>query len=444
MTESIVIPPSGKGGVVDLCGVIMNGIRVDHKEYTEEDPLILDGHGEAVICGFKDPDNYDPRDPLQRTWGNVMIQDSKNVVVRNLTVLGGIEQGISILDSYPEVGLRNVTIENVTVKYPQTRGVFMGGHNMQGLKFKGVRVFENVYDGASTHAMYLSGGCFDPSYPAIKDVTVEGCIFAVTLGRHGLQINGRFEGVRILDNLFAFNQLCGVSLIGCKQVRMEGNRFFGNGRSAVVLYDYIDESYWDLSSKESMGKWYKCHHPNGDITIRNNTMVMGPEPWIKDYWHFNDPKQHPVILINNPVHGMQLFDGLKLVYPPGPTVIKKNILSGIEPVMVDYRQVDCALLSEVDKNMFHASLEKTIPLVSIEGQIKSVPVINDLTKGKNVYKISPEISVPSYPMADLTKEPKYDFGSFTETASKTSLFSGPGKMYGFGADALKMRGEMDK
>ncbi|MFH1998650.1 MAG: hypothetical protein ABIK28_03170, partial [Planctomycetota bacterium] len=227
-----------QGGLIHLKGIFYTGLKVKKTHFT--DKLVIDGHNKTMLYGFYGTfQQFDPANPPPRSWNVLELMDCGNVEVKNLEVWGGCDWTAHIDDSYPEIGVRNVTFNNLIIRYGAPRCLFMGGHNIDGVTIKNCVVRENMY-GDTTHAIYLSGGHWDGNYPPIRNVKILNNEVCYAGGRHCLQINGRFENVQITGNLLYHGELAGISLIGVQNAYVAENAIYGNNRQAIVLYDYKD------------------------------------------------------------------------------------------------------------------------------------------------------------------------------------------------------------
>lgn len=431
------------GGEINVQGV-HTSLALKHRHYTESNQLIINGHNVTTYYGFEGEFKpYDPENPPPRTGTPLAIMDCSYVTIKNMEVWGGGEVAVGLNDSYPEEGgLHHITLENITVRYAATRGVFMGGHRIRDITLKKVVIRETIYDGSPTHGIYLSGGSWegDEEYGPITNTKIINCVSGATGGRHGLQINGCFEGVEIAWSNFFYNQLSGISLIGVKGCKIHHCRFWGNNRTAIVIYDDFDESYWDPTSPESVAAWKKVHHPNGDIQIVYNTMVVGPTQWQKDNWHNNDPVAFPALQINNSVH-CTVKGGEEILYPPGPITIDHNIMVAPKECMIAFSNDHDGLATTVTSNIFHA-LNGKEPTVSVPGMAYEIQSLEGLKVKRNgedhiLYQgnrmVDPRIAMPIYPLIDMTALDYFDFGPMFNVGMKEMLRCGQifmGQFYG--------------
>ena len=437
------------GKTIDYHDATMGKLGFAKETYTADDPLIVDGHGTSVIYGFEgEYKKYDPENPPPRTWGGLTIMDCQHITIRGFKIMGGINNAVSINNSYPETHeCSHITIEDCEISLAETRGLFGAGNRMHDITFRRCIFKETIYSGNATHNAYMSGGSWNPEYPPISNITFESCTFAFTGGRHGLQFNGRFKGVKIIGCNFFHNQLCGISLIGVQDALISKCTFWGNGRSAIVLYDdAFDSSYWDAdfhisdhqdimtknaNEKWSHEHWVSTHHPNGNIKIEYCTMLTGPTPWIEDPWHKNDPRQFPVIQVNNGVHG-KWHGGVQMNYPPGPIEIDHCILSSQKPVFIEFSNNHDALATKVTNSVVWAT--KGSPGISAPAGWFSM---DELQKYYGAYYSgnevrNPHVEVEPYPLIDRTVYPHYDWSKRWPDASAEKLHAGKmlDKVYG--------------
>lgn len=224
----------------------------------------------------------------------VSIQDCQMVTIRNCEIDGPV----TLNNSNPSIGLTDITLENCYIHGTgSTKPIFAGGYTYSGLKILGCKI-EDSFD--STHLIYLSGGHWKGSIGQLpcSNIVIQGCtIQRNPKGRNCIQLNGRFSGVSIVDNVIRHAQLNGIMLIGVQNCKIARNTIYGNNRSCLVIYDYIDGAYWDADNAEDMMLWTQCHHENKNILVENNTMLVGPTQWCVSSTHKDDPQDgHPVVL----------------------------------------------------------------------------------------------------------------------------------------------------
>lgn len=449
------------GGTINLAGIFPR-IKLHHVH--PEKTLIFKGHFMTCLYGFEgEAMLFNPQNPPARTSTPLDIMDSSNIVVQDLEVWGGVNQAVSLMDSYPELGgLYDVTLKNIVVRYADQRGVFAGGHLMYKYRLENIIVRETCYTGNVTHGFYLSGGIWgrkDASgnlYPPIHDVEIINCISGVDTGRHGLQINGRFENVLIDGGSYFFNQLCGISLIGVQDCIVQDVLFHGNNRSPIVIYmDPFDPSYWDpdfhlepgedldtkKNNKWSWEHWVATHHPNGNIAIQNCTMITGPTKWHQDAIHQDDPIYFPVVDIKNEIHG-EIFGGVVMDFPPGRIDLHKNIMIAPRETMIRFASKYDAFATRVFDNLMFTGNGKS-PSISLPGYFSPVPELQENPfsgqwYGLNVWD-NPQIKIPKYPCIDKTKVKVFNFEPMFLFGEKQKLEAGSvlGKCYGAKAVSFK-------
>lgn len=314
----------GEGGTVhinaDGFAPCYESVKPSKTIYSSDSPLIIDGHNNTIFYGFNGEfKKFNPADPPSRNYHTAGVMDCHYVIFKNFESWGGISSGFSLNNSYNEFGLHHITLDNITVRYGGTRGIFMGGSNISHISILNSLITETAY-GDVYHGIYLSGGHWDGDYPPIQYIVIRNTTVNYSTGRHGIQLNGRFQYI-IIDNCKLFhNELAGISLIGCRDVEVSNCSIYGNNKQGVVVYDYFDHKYWDLNDPEEMEEWYRCHHSSGQIFIHHNTIVVGPTQWHKDFNHNNVPGEHGCIAINNSVQ-VEVPDQVM-----GKFLVYKNIL----------------------------------------------------------------------------------------------------------------------
>jgi hypothetical protein len=444
-TELYEALKTAKGGdVIELFGTF-EGVGLGKLKYPDGQPLILDGKGKAIFTGKP----------------GLSVMDCWNIVICNATVYGGVD----LNDSYPEIGLRNVSLIGLTVRGPAARGIFLGAHNANGLFIKNcdVRFFPG-----GTHDIYMSGGHWDPSWPPVRNVVIQGCIIGVNpAARNGIQFNGRFDGGLIEWNLIHHAQLNGITLIGCRDFIVRNNVSYGHNRgSGVVVYDYSSQwaPYFNFyETQADIDSFRATHWPCQNILIERNTFVVGPKRFSIDPWHSDDPtKSHPGILLNNAVHS-----GFTINIPDGIEEVAKLDIGNFETPEPDWYPVEQAMESGQYIDIPRPGQEFNYPYkdIVIRDNIIHTPSLNiiDIYNaheaqetsliGNMVYSTKPGVpcigkhskvklcignfiedpafrAPPKYGFVDLGIYPEYDWTKF-----KTSFdpFSWPGKWKGKGA-----------
>lgn len=336
---------SGNGDYVHLKGTFYNGMKI---KCNCVKPLVIDGNNETMFWGFEGPERpIDVANMPNGTWGTIGITDAHNIILKKFKVYGGSNQSIDINDSYPNIGLKNITLDGIEVKYGPSRGIFMGGNNIDGISILNCKVSQTIY-GDVTHGIYLSGGHWNGTYPPVKNIKIHNTLVEYTGGRHCIQLNGRFQDVEISNNILRHGQIAGLSLIGCKDVKVFENQMYGNNRWCMVIYDYIDDDYWNIMGPEEKEKWLACHHPTRNIYVYNNTLVQAYQPFRTDKWHGNDyPYNRPPIIVNNAVS--KTIPSFRM----GNIVIGRNILWSKWPTMVGFSHNHEAVETFVKENIMY-------------------------------------------------------------------------------------------
>jgi hypothetical protein len=375
--------------------------------------------------------------------GWVTAMDVHGVKLHKFKVVGGVE----LNDSYPEKGLRDVELSYLTIHGTGARGIFMGGHNIEGINIHHCVVLYNV---GGTHNGYLTGAHWDPSWGPVKDVRVAYCLFGYTPGgRNNLQFNGRFDGGIIEWNTFQHAQLNGITLIGCQNFVVRHNVSYGHNRgSGIVIYDYAShwkQYYNNFMEQSDIDAFRACHWPCRNVKVIRNTFFVGPKQFSVDPYHSDDPQDgHPVILINNGVHsGFTIYEpggiedapaafdwrnppepdwynmeggldeggyvqiprpGQEFNYPSGSFIIRNNILASPKPKMVEIYHPHEAAETNFDGNMVWC-YHNGIPYVVGYEHLKSATG-NLLMDPKFIG------GHPVYGFVDLGVDPEYDWTGF--------------------------------
>ena len=356
-------------------------------------PLIIDGQGKTTLKQ------------------GLSIMDCHNVWIRGLNYEGCLE----LNDSYPEIGLKGIKIQNVHGKYGKGgRILFMGGHNIDGIE---ILDSSFLYQMNGTHSVYLSGGHWDSNYPPVRNVTIARCIMGHTwVGRNAFQFNGRGEKFLIEDCLFLHAQMNGITLIGVQGATVKNNVSYGHNRgSGIVIYDYLWSGY-DYGTQEGIEAFKATHHPCQNILVDRNTFVVGPTQFCKDAWHSDDPRDgHPAILINN--NPAELFE-----YPSKNLYITNNILCSPNGNLIDIYHEQEAKETYIIHNMAWVTSDET-PTIGNTAKVKYLE--------KNFIK-NPQFAqgMPKYPFVNLIENPGYYMEDFK---SSFNPYSWTGKGLDVGA-----------
>ena len=410
----------GNNDLVHLEGTFYTGLRPKMTKYPGH--VTFDGHDQTLLYGFEGPyQDFDPANPPARTYKALSIMDVHNLTVRNLSVWGGNSQAVSLDDSYPSVGIRNIHLENIKVRYGASRGIFMGGNNIEGIYIDNCEVQETCY-GDTTHNIYLSGGHWNPDYPPIRKVRIRNTMCKYTGGRHDIQLNGRFDDVVITGNKLYHAELAGLSLIGCQNVLVAENEIYGNQRQGIVLYDYWDDHYFDITDPESVEKWKGCHHPNDRILIRNNTIFVGPTQWHKDFYHNNKPYKHGCILVNNNIND------LGIPYRQHQIGFLNNVLVSPWSPILRFGGTLEAIACYAHGNLMWTEDEWKAPCIELPYGDGSYSIDWLQENAPKWYKdnviLDPQfVQRPEYQFVDRTKTPHFNFGVDHQT--KADLYSQP-------------------
>jgi hypothetical protein len=384
------------GNTVHLSGEFKGPMGIGKMTFEPGDPLVIDGHGATTILG------------------GMSVMDCHHVTFKGIKFIGPVE----LNDSYPDIGLKGITFQHCGFEFGHPRGLFMGGHNIEGIAAEDCYF---LYTIGGTHNVYMTGGHWRSDYGPVKDVRFSRCIFGYApAGRNNLQLNGRFDGVRVEDCLFMHAQLNGITAIGVQNGVFKNNISYGHNRgSGIVIYDYA--SHWapyynHFETQADIDEFKSCHHPCQNIIVDRNTFVVGPKQFSKDAWHYDDPTDgHPAVLINNAVH-TDYFE-----YPTEGIHISKNILHGPSPNLIDIYNAHEAAETDLLYNMGWVT-GPGVPCIGKCGQVKAS--IGNFIKNPDFKK------KPRYGWVSLTSFPTYDWN---QHSTKFDAFSWPGKVAGVGA-----------
>ena len=415
----------GNGDYIHLNGTFYNGLRLKQLKCIK--PLIVDGHGKTLFWAFEGPQKeIDPSVGLPPgNWNNIDIMDCHNVKLKGMAVVGGQMQSLGLNDSYPNIGLKNIVLDSIIVKYGPQRGIFMGGNVIEGISIINCRVSQTIY-GDVTHGIYLSGGHWNGQYPPVKNIKIQGCMVDYTGGRHCVQLNGRFDDVEIMNNEFKHGQIAGLSLIGTQNVKVAQNKMWGNNRWAMVIYDYIDSDYWNTTSPEEKAAWLACHHPNKNIYVYNNDLIQAYQPFRKDAWHpYDYPDKRAPIQINN--SAQLTIPGFK----GGNFVFGRNIVWSPWFNLIDFSNINEAVQTHVVENIMWTD-QSTTPWIapgvtlpygdkyySTSWLEENVP---NLYKGNIIADPAFE-QLPVYDFIDQTVIPNFNWDKHNSKASLKSEFA---------------------
>ncbi|MFH2001281.1 MAG: right-handed parallel beta-helix repeat-containing protein [Planctomycetota bacterium] len=423
------------GSTLRLEGIFYTGLKVERAIYTRG--ITIDGQGRTLLFAYNG--TYDPKkktitfkaqdgrtlteefNPARHyyltNWGNLTIMDCHHVTVKNLEVWGGCSEAISINDSYPEIGLRDIMLENVTARYGGSRGLFSGGSWADGIVLKDCTITETCY-GDTTHCIYFSGGHWNGGWPGFRNIKILNTTVSYSGGRHLIQLNGRFSDVEISGCDLHHGQLSAISSIGVKNGIYKNNRIYGCNRQGIVIYEDGDDDI-DWNSPEQIQQWMSCHWPNQNLIIENNTIVVGPKRWKLDQWRSDSPEDKAAILMNNPIHGIR--KGVE--FPNKSIVIRNNLIWSPNDAVVCFYHDQEALCAQVYGNWIES---KTMnPGISMGDRYFTFSLLQELYKDRvhdNAAKACDFQQFPEYPdEVNTTSNPAYWFGRDHEC--KVNLFS---------------------
>lgn len=390
------------------------------------------------------------------------IMDCQNMIFEDCEIVGYL----NLNDSYPEIGLRDISFINCDFHDATTdRLVFLGGHNVSNLFFYGCTFKRCIY---GTHIVYMSGGHWhklDPNgmqWPPITNLVFMDCLFEFSpAGRHNLQFNGRFDTVHIIRCTFKHAQLNGISFIGVQNAVVRDCVFYGHNKGwGIVIYDYASgwaHLYNNFQTQEDIDRFREVHWPCQNILVERNTIVVGPKRFSVDPWHWDDPYNRAGIMINNAVHSGFLiyipdqdytpepdWDGpdwgiispnedyifVQFDYPSDNIVLKNNIILNFNKIMLDLEHEHEATQTSFDGNMIYAPPGGEIPWVRYHTSLESC---------KRNFYMDPEFNGkgnkqgwPKYGFVDLCKDPDYDwtqFKTFFDPYSKPGVRFSKGKSF---------------
>jgi len=405
------------GGTLYLSGNFddyKNRLRITNRYYSEKSPLIVDGQGKTVF-GYDAPLN---------------LQDCQWVIVRNCEFHGGAGFNNSLKD-YSKC-LAYIRIEGCVFKYGQ---IFAGGYTYHDIEMFRCLVDQVIYNGNVTHAIYFSGGHWEGSIgmPHPNNLFIVGCKIRWAGGRHGIQVNGCYDRVRIQNNVIYGCALAGFQGIGIDDFIVSGNLFFAeNRRSGVIVYDYWDQAYWSM---ENLEEWKQCHHPNANWTICYNTFAVGPHSW-GNWWEGSKPDKRPAIHINNEVNG-------QIDYPPGKIWIFNNILASPWAPMIQFDDLASACQTTIARNLMWTYDATQVPMITANSDVPVEPHWLDIPSLEKYFPqlywgnvvADPKFKIwpPEYPDASqIPPPPNYDWG---QNPMKFNFYSPIGARRGFGRPA---------
>lgn len=298
------------GGTIYLQGSIdtyEQKIKIQNRHYSPSSPLIVDGQWKTI--------SFQPVDFI----------DCSYVTVKRMEIRGGVGWNNTKADY--STCLSNVTLENCLLRYGRS---FSGGYTFHDLTMIDCRIQEILYTGNETHGVYWSGGHWTggAGLPHPHDIKVINCEFRTCGGRHGMQVNGCFDKVKVIGCSFMGCALTGFQGIGVQDCEVTQCEFSIANRGCMNIYDYNDQ----LNPGAPSGYvqvWQQVHHPNDKWHIHHNTFVVPETEWCL-WQNPSYVKNRPCILINNELAGKsyQCVDGpiIDLNYEPTIHYIHDNVM----------------------------------------------------------------------------------------------------------------------
>jgi hypothetical protein len=267
--------------------------------------------------------NYPSETPVFTKFSRPFILDANYMTVSGLHFIGGkpivvggdvnpsghgnrvINNAFSGAISYDAIGTHgddHVLAGNTCNVEPSTVGT--QGHCYYISNGSGVRLLYNVARGASGYGIHIfDQKRSDNDYQrVISNIVIEGNLLATSIERSGLIIAMADEGgkgnyidtVLVRNNLFVANNFAGIAIGGVtRNVRIEHNTFYANGRQGITIYDeatvngvsivnnLIDQT--PNSNCKSNCAWYPLAHIQRGAAAQNviashNVYAPGPAP----------------------------------------------------------------------------------------------------------------------------------------------------------------------
>lgn len=384
-----------QGGTIYIEGVLTtyeSKIRIKNCHYSEVIPLVIDGQGKT--------------DSAQQ----LSVQDSSHVVIKNMKCYGGAELNNTIKSK--DLCLSHVTFERIKFKYGR---IFAGGYTYNNITIKNCIIEEHIYSGKETHGIYFSGGHWEGSIglPCPHDINIIGNTIRFCGGRHGIQVNGCFEQVRVKGNRIYCSNFTGFQGIGIKGCEVAHNEILIGQRGCLNIYDYWDGHYFDPNDPNVYEIWQQCHHPNQQWWIHHNTFLVGPHEWC--WWQAGPTyvKGRPAILFNNELHGTKFYYpdiGKEIVvqYPPASHLIENNLIVSPWPNMIEFHEPYSCWVTTVMDNMFFTYEKDSVPIacfnsdVPIDPKVYTIEWLQENTQlyQDNILDIDPQFRFfPEFPHA---------------------------------------------
>jgi hypothetical protein len=239
------------------------------------------------------------------TWSGFDFPGGKSIVVgqeqhRANRVVNNRFTGAISYDAIGTHGDGHVLAGNVCDVAPSTVGT--QGHCYYISHGRGVQLRYNTARGASGYGIHIfDQKRADPDITrVIADVLVEGNVLSAARERSGLIVamgdeaarGNHINGVTIRNNVFVGSNFAGIAIGGLvRNVRIEHNTFYQNGRQGITIYDdatinnvLITNNLIDQSTNAncvSNCSWYPIAHIQRGaaaraVTVTHNVYAPGP------------------------------------------------------------------------------------------------------------------------------------------------------------------------
>ncbi|MFH1999210.1 MAG: right-handed parallel beta-helix repeat-containing protein, partial [Planctomycetota bacterium] len=270
-------------------------------------------------------------------WGGISFNESSHIWVENFKVQGRCQSNVELLNS------DNITIRYIEAFRSDKHGLFTGG-SFHDLTIECCKFYEQIYGSSASHGVYISGGHWNPDLPPVRNVTIR-YVESYYNGRHGIQFNGRMENVVIEHCDLHHNILGGISLIGARNILVQHNRIYKNNKQGIILYTYVDTSYWDPNDQESMAHWLATHWTIENVLIRNNSIYMDHDPWYVDEWVYYKPYYHAAVY---------MVDTSKMLPPYKNIWIMNNIIYNHSDMVIHIGNPEFLMSVRGISNLFYS------------------------------------------------------------------------------------------
>jgi len=224
-----------------------------------------------------------------------------------------------------QAGIPSHDNRHVVYRNLEVRRHYRGWFGMQDLHHI---LTENCvfHDNLGSHGIYL--GARDRP---CSEITIRNCLLYRS-GRHGIQFNGRVEGLRIENCTIHSNSYGGVSLLNgvCNSV-VRGNTIFNNSKQGIVFH---------LS--DSGGKSGVAAYDQTGNVIENNIVWVGKVAWKGDA---GTPAGHAAIHLNDSTAGKAM--------EMGGTVIRGNVLVTYRGPVLRFSHGKFAAAATIEDNLMH-------------------------------------------------------------------------------------------